>query len=395
MKTVAKIVVLVLVVLVVIGGVAWRWTRGMESPGFAVGTQRIAVETKPSLAVGYSFAAMVAPDGTLWAWSTREIDLGVSPGSKPQRLGMESDWKSVTAGYHGLLALKNDGSLWAAGKNVEGLLGLSSAIQEVTSLTQVGSDRDWKEVKAGVAHCLALKADGSLWAWGKNGYGQIGIGKISTIEPPTRIGSETNWVAISPGSFTSYALREDGTIWEWGIDALDQNIAMPVKISEEANWTEITAGEYHIVGRKKDGSYWIKGANAHVMIDDPSARTNWTKIEGATNWVESYCGQNVVVAKTVEGEWTVLGKLHDRGGERRLPDRVDPLAIWTQCGTTLILMPDGRLWSLGRRAGEEPRLTILERIDNLSRAIIGQRTRNSANDVVDARPFLIWEQVSR
>jgi trimeric autotransporter adhesin len=304
----------------------------MESPGFAVGEKRIAVGTKPSLAVGRSFAAMVAPDGTLWAWSTRELDLGVSPRSRPQKLGTESNWKSVTAGYYGLLALKNDGSVWAAGKNVEGLLGLPSTIQQVTTLTQVGSDKDWKEVKAGVAHCLALKVDGSLWAWGKNDYGQIGIGRISTIEPPTRIGSETNWVAISPGSFTGYALKEDGTIWEWGIDALNQNIAMPVKCSEEAHWTEIAAGDYHIIGRKKDGTCWIKGANAHIIIDEPAARTHWTKIEGATNWSEIYCGENVILAKTVAEDWTVLGKLDNRGGECKLPNRFDPLQFRRNAG---------------------------------------------------------------
>jgi alpha-tubulin suppressor-like RCC1 family protein len=391
LKTVARILLLVLALLAVIGVTAWRWTRATESPAFAVAEKRIAVRTKPSLAVGRSFAAMVAPDGTLWAWSTTELDLGVSPGPKPQKLGTENNWKSVTAGFYGLLALKNDGSLWAIGKNVEGLLGLPSTIQQVTNLTQAGSDKDWKEVKAGVAHCLALKADGSLWAWGKNGYGQIGIGTISTIEPPTRIASDTNWLAISPGSFTSYALKQDGTIWEWGIDALNQNIAVPGKCSDEANWTEIAAGDYHIVGRKKDGTYWIKGANAHVIIDDSAARTNWTKIESATNWVEIYCGQNVVVAKTVEGNWTALGELR----KSKLPNPFEPLAIWTQCGTTLILMPDGRLWTLGRRAGQEPRLTLMEKIENnLSRAIIGQTTRNTPDDVVDARPFPIWEQVT-
>src|SRR5688572_15448190 len=193
--------------------------RPAQSPAFTVGKPRLNDSTVVSFAVGNDFAVMVAPDGSLWVWgdqSRHGVDFGLAASAVPQRLGNDTDWKQVTAGFYGFLALKKDGSLWALGGNGEGLLGLPPNMVNVKVLTRVGTDHDWKVVKSGVAHCMALKHDGSLWAWGQNQYGQIGVTPASPKEPPIRIASETNWISISPGAFQSYALRSDGTIWAWG-----------------------------------------------------------------------------------------------------------------------------------------------------------------------------------
>lgn len=90
------------------------------------------------------------------------------------------------------LALKTDGSLWAWGDNSYGQLGNGNTLS-TNQPTQVGTDRDWTAVASGHNHALALKSDGSLWAWGSNSHGQLGTGTLNNTNQPVRIGSDTNW----------------------------------------------------------------------------------------------------------------------------------------------------------------------------------------------------------
>ncbi len=80
----------------------------------------------------------------------------------------------ATAGSHSL-ALQTDGSLWAWGDNRDGQVGDGSTTDRHLA-TRIGTDTDWRGVAAGWYHSLAIKSDGSLWAWGDNRYGQLGDG---------------------------------------------------------------------------------------------------------------------------------------------------------------------------------------------------------------------------
>jgi alpha-tubulin suppressor-like RCC1 family protein len=97
------------------------------------------------------------------------------------------------------LALAPNGSLWAWGYNNLGQLGLGDNTER-HSPNRVGGDLDWAAVSAGSSHPLALKADGSLWAWGQDAYGQLGLGNDTSNRPtPTRVGTDSDWAAISEG----------------------------------------------------------------------------------------------------------------------------------------------------------------------------------------------------
>ena len=72
-------------------------------------------------------------------------------------------------------------------------------------------------VAAGSFHSLGLKADGSLWAWGYNLFGQLGLGPVySQFPSPTQVGNDYNWVAVAAGSSHSLGLKADGSLWAWG-----------------------------------------------------------------------------------------------------------------------------------------------------------------------------------
>jgi alpha-tubulin suppressor-like RCC1 family protein len=85
------------------------------------------------------------------------------------------------------LALKSNGSLWAWGLNDAGQLGLGDVTASVDSPTRVGVAHDWATIACGQDFSLALQKDGSLWAWGDNGFGQLGLGDTRQRDVPTRV----------------------------------------------------------------------------------------------------------------------------------------------------------------------------------------------------------------
>ena len=141
-------------------------------------------------------------DGSIWAWGRNtEGQLGDgtrSDRNTPIRIGMDYNWISVCGGYLYSAALKADGSLWEWGSNDYGQLGDGTTTQRVAP-TRVGMDNNWTVVslqKTGsveYAHTVAVKADGSLWAWGNNRYGQIGDGTTTQRNVPTRVGLANDW----------------------------------------------------------------------------------------------------------------------------------------------------------------------------------------------------------
>jgi alpha-tubulin suppressor-like RCC1 family protein len=394
---------LILVLLLCLGAAAlWKWAdaaRAVESPKFTVGPQRIVPKTTPSFGIGKEFAVMVAPDGSLWAWGDITGDGGpgrdIRLGPVPKQISRETDWKQVAAGWFGLLALKQDGSLWGLGSNTEGLLGIDGVTNSIPKLTRVGTESDWKEIKTGLSHGMALKKDGSLWAWGQNSYGQVGVGFLSAREPITRVGFETNWMAISAGAFQSFALHKDGSIWTWGLDFVTtRNNTLPIKIGTETNWASISPGDYHLIATDTSGGHWIIGGNAQIIepAAAPNPTTNWVRMTVVTNCVQVYSGQDCILAKQTDGTWSAP-ELLSGPWPRQIPANFEPLAAHLQGRTALFLMPDGRLWAIGRKIPGRPQITPLMKIRNtLAQIFQPGAAVMSGSDEEYREPFLLWEQ---
>jgi alpha-tubulin suppressor-like RCC1 family protein len=189
------------------------------------------------IAAGDSHCLAIQSNGSLWAWGRNDFgqlgDGTFQNRNEPIRIGSATNWGAITAGRRFSLALENDGRLWAWGSDSCGQLGLGAAMSVIhtereteaggpraNQPTAVGQRSDWRAISARGEHVLALKRDGSLWAWGRNDWGQLGDGSLLNQNQPIRIGADTNWVIIAAGGGAetghSVALRGDGTLWVWG-----------------------------------------------------------------------------------------------------------------------------------------------------------------------------------
>jgi alpha-tubulin suppressor-like RCC1 family protein len=251
---------------------------------------------------GYHTTALKS-DRSLWAWGDNDFgQLGndtTTDSSVPVRVGTDTNWTAISAGYYHTLALKSDGSLWAWGHNDYGQLGDNTIINRKTPVRVAGSSANWKAVSAGIYHTLALKTDGTLWAWGDNGYGQLGDGTDINRKIPVQVGTDNDWLAVSAGNVHSLALKSDGTLWAWGGNNYGQigdntTIAKnaPVRRGTDNKWKTISAGNAHSLALKSDGTLWTWGSNNYGQLGD-GTRTNHTSPVQAgsdTSWTAISAG---------------------------------------------------------------------------------------------------------
>tara|TARA_R100000664_G_scaffold20125_1_gene29342 strand:+ start:684 stop:2036 length:1353 start_codon:yes stop_codon:yes gene_type:complete len=253
----------------------------------------------------------VKDNGELWAWgSNEEGALGqnstsVDMYSSPVQIGTDTTWSSAygaikTAGFgrdsRAVYALKTDGTMWVWGRNYQGWLGLNQASTSKSSPTQVGNPGDtaWRNVGDGGRS--AIKTDGTLWVWGDGTMGRLGLNQGNgqggnpggDYSSPKQIPG-TNWHRIYMGTNGSntVGLKSDGTLWVWGWNnwgALGLNTqgssapyygtqypgsrSSPTQLGGKSNWVLIGGGTNSYGGRagNSDGEIWSWGGQSNSSL---------------------------------------------------------------------------------------------------------------------------------
>lgn len=233
-------------------------------------------------------------DGTLWAWGDNfwgELGDGSNTNrTKPVQVGTATDWTFVHASTGPLsLALKSNGTLWAWGKNFWGQLGNGTNTHSNVPV-QVGTDNDWLIVSPGNDYVLATKTNRTLWAWGINNTAQLGNGSYVNSNIPIQIGADNDWAWVDAGFETSLAIKSNGSIWAWGNNfngifgngTTGTNSNVPIEVSATNDWATLSASS-HVMARKTDGTLWAWGYNSEGQLGDGTTTDKLSPVQIGTD----------------------------------------------------------------------------------------------------------------
>src|SRR5471032_1173645 len=273
--------------------------------GTVVGSTPVTVNAPwRKVAAGGAHTVALKADGSLFSWGSN-LQGQLGDGTNTDRVapvqvqvtapttGTISPWTMVAAGEEHTVALRADGTLWAWGYNFYGQLGDGTTAAKAVP-TKIGAFTNWMSASAGATHTLAVRADGTLWAWGGNASGQVGNGSLVDLHAPLQIGTST-WRAVAAGTLHSVAIRADGALFAWGSNGSGQvgnglttNATAPTQISKTnpSNWTAISAGAAYTVGVRTDGTLWAWGSNSDGQLGDGFGLDTNTpnQIGTVTNW---------------------------------------------------------------------------------------------------------------
>ena len=234
----------------------------------------------------------------------------------PVKVGSLTTWSKINFAESFAVARKTDGTLWSWGKNENGGLGLNiSDLSFRSSPVQIGGATDWSDFSIGpdALHVLAIRNGGQLWAWGYNAFGQVGQENTSNYSSPVQVGALTNWAYIKTTERASFAIKTDGTLWAWGWNGwgqLGQNDRIskssPVQIGALTTWASIFTGENHAFFVKTDGTLWSIGENGagELGLNDVASRSSPTQIGSDTDWSDGTGNREATLAlKTDNTLW--------------------------------------------------------------------------------------------
>ena len=296
----------------------------------------------------------VKNDGTLWMWGDNLYGaLGLNgptsdDRSSPAQVGTETTWKGGSPLNKATAVVKTDGTLWSWGFNWGGQLGQNEHDTYYSSPTQIPGTT-WSQVGGGNCYAVVVKTNGELWSWGAPHNGKLGNNKnqssSSGTSSPAQIGTDTTWACVSCMENSVIATKTNGTLWAWGAGGSGQlgqdnttNRSSPCQIGTDTTWgsTELTnmQGVNTTGSIKTDGTLWMWGDNARGQLgqnqapaqlgNDSSPRqvgteTTWRSVANLGT------GDGAVLATKTNGTLWAWGTNHDgRCAQNSDPDNGGP-----------------------------------------------------------------------
>lgn len=285
-------------------GTLWAWGKnnsGQLGNGTYNDTIRpVQIDTARNwkyIAVGAINSLALKADGTLWAWGRNsDGEVGDSTNTNrnvPVHIGKTSRWKCVYGTAIHTLGITADGTAMAWGDNAYGQLGDGTNADKNYPVVVHKADDEWLDIAAFAEHCLGLKMDGTLLAWGLNIEGQLGDGTDTNRNTQVQVGTASDWISVEIGGYNTFGIRADGTLWAWGENKFGQlgdsstiGRKSPVQVGKANDWVSISADWEHTMGLKADGTLWIWGDNDNAQLGDGTiiGRISPKQLGTANDW---------------------------------------------------------------------------------------------------------------
>jgi len=224
-------------------------------------------------------------------------------------VSVQDDFNLLTgAGTNNTAALKRNGSVFVSGNNFNGQLGDGTAVNKSIMTAVIGANSFIQISNSGSAsHFLALKSDGTIFAWGNNSSGQLGDATLIQKSVPTLVTGSSNFVSIQSGGATSFGIKADGTAWSWGNNGNFQlgngNLSVlgassPIQVAGAGTYMQISGGENHVLALQTNGSAWAWGQNnnGQLGINSTVAQSSPVPVVGGHSFIQIATGGSVTTS---------------------------------------------------------------------------------------------------
>jgi alpha-tubulin suppressor-like RCC1 family protein len=283
-------------------GTVWAWgfnEKGQVGDGTTVDrTTPVAVAalsgtTFASVAGGGYHSLALKDDGTVMGWGNNgngQLGNGehtFTPVTSPVSASGLTGITAIAGGEFHSLALKNDGTVWAWGANGRGQLGNGSTNESSVAVKASGLSGIIAIAAAG-ENSIALKSDGSVWTWGDNTYGQIGVSSGDLSSVPVQVTVLTGIIAVSSGYDHGLALKNDGTVLAWGRNDNDQlgfeyvsgqNFhSTPAQVANLSGISSVAAGYWHTLSVKNNNTGWAWGNISYGQLGSGHGSENGANV---------------------------------------------------------------------------------------------------------------------
>ena len=312
---------------------SYRWSDGSTwSNDFSSAPQRIAYaiggrntagqlgdgnitnRSSPVSTVGITYWTQVSAggdhsigidsNGAAWGWGCNNPHGPIGDGTTSDRrvprkvVGNITDWCQISAGACHNIAIRINGTAWAWGQNISGQLGDTTIADRSSPTLVAGGFTDWCAVSAGESHSLGIRTNGTTWAWGTGSSAQLGDGTtVGKSSPVSVVGGFTDWCQVSAGRTHSLGVRTNGTAWSWGNNSCGVlgddsvvNKCSPVSVvGGFTDWYQVSAGRCHSLGVRQNGTAWAWGHGATGRLGDNTVTDKSSPVSvvgGFTDWCQ-------------------------------------------------------------------------------------------------------------